>query len=114
MSQSQQEKHPDEIDIVRTSPNEYGRMRLRYEDVQTYISILKENIHGVLAVLISNVDESGVWAFSDGGVKHFLIPASIAQDVSSYGVDRAEGRISVCAGITLSGECIKPLIVTKG
>ncbi|KAA6385336.1 MAG: hypothetical protein EZS28_019137 [Streblomastix strix] len=105
-------RHPDEI--VRTSPREYRRMRLQYEDVQTYISILKENVHCVLEVLISNVDDSGVWAFSDGGVKHFLVPASIAQDVSSYGVDRAEGRISVCAEITLSGECVKPLIVTKG
>ncbi|KAA6396928.1 MAG: hypothetical protein EZS28_007545 [Streblomastix strix] len=107
-------RHPDEIEIVRTSPREYRHMRLQYEDVQTYISFLKENVHGVLAVLISNVDESSVWALSDGGVKHFLVPASIAQDVSSYGVDRAEGRISVCADIILSGECIKPLIITKG
>ncbi|KAA6390900.1 MAG: hypothetical protein EZS28_013580, partial [Streblomastix strix] len=37
-------RHPDEIEIVRTSPREYRRMRLQYEDVQTYISILKENV----------------------------------------------------------------------
>ncbi|KAA6387063.1 MAG: hypothetical protein EZS28_017411 [Streblomastix strix] len=89
-------------------------MKLQHEDVQTYISILKENILGILAVLISNVDESGFQAFLNGGDKHFLVPISIAQDVSSYGVDRAEGIISVCAGITLSDECIKPLIAAKG
>ncbi|KAA6358759.1 MAG: hypothetical protein EZS28_045714, partial [Streblomastix strix] len=69
-------RHPDEIEIVRTSLREYRRMRLQYEDVQTYISILKEHVHAGLAVLISNVDESGVWSFSEGGVKHFLVPAS--------------------------------------
>ncbi|KAA6390608.1 MAG: hypothetical protein EZS28_013865 [Streblomastix strix] len=91
-------RHPDEIEIVRTSPREYRQRKYSWG----------------LAVLISNVDENGIWALSDGGVKHFLVPASIMHDVSSYVVDRAEGKISVYTGITLSGECIKLLIITKG
>ncbi|KAA6391754.1 MAG: hypothetical protein EZS28_012718 [Streblomastix strix] len=82
--------HQNEIEIVHTSLREYRRMRLQYEDVQTYISIQIENVHRVLAVLISNVDESGVWTFSDDEIKHFLVPASITQDVSLYGVECAE------------------------
>ncbi|KAA6402504.1 MAG: hypothetical protein EZS28_001970 [Streblomastix strix] len=87
-------RHPDEKKIIRTSPREFKRLRLQYEDVRNYINIQKDNIHGILAVLISNIDEN-------------------AQDISSYGADRAKGRISVCAWITLSRECIKPLIITK-
>ncbi|KAA6379041.1 MAG: hypothetical protein EZS28_025433 [Streblomastix strix] len=86
-------RHADEIEIVRISPREYRHMKLQCESVQTYICILKGNIHGVLAVLISNADKSSVEAFSEGGVKHFLVSTSIAHDVSSYGVDRAEAVV---------------------
>ncbi|KAA6369084.1 MAG: hypothetical protein EZS28_035389 [Streblomastix strix] len=97
----------DETEIFRTSSREQRRMKRQYEDIQINISILRENVHRILVILITKVDESGAWSHSDGGFKHFFILASIIQDVSSYGVDRAEGRISVSAVIILSSECTK-------
>jgi len=96
---------------VLAKPQEPGRIQLTTTQINSHFQALSLAIQNIPARLIINADESGFQPWIDSKEVRVWVPTSHAGDAVQVAIDRQTKRVSLLAGIALSGATIRPLVI---
>ena len=96
---------------VLAVPQEVGRITLTSKLIEDHFRALSLAVSGVSARLIINADESGFQPWVDSKDVRVWVASNHQGDSVQVPVDRQVKRVTLLAGITLSGATIRPLVI---
>ncbi|KAA6384419.1 MAG: hypothetical protein EZS28_020054 [Streblomastix strix] len=106
-------RHDDIVDQRWCKPREYGRMEVKREDVDRYKAEVNQYVVGKPTCCILAIDESGCQDWPDVKPQMMLVPVNITAAQLNYKVKRNGHLHTVMPAITLCGDTLPPLVVTK-
>jgi hypothetical protein len=96
---------------VRAITQEPGRIKLTTNQIDWHFRALAGLIERYPARLVINADESGFQPWTDSKDVKVWVPDTHHGDTAQVPVERQSKRITLLAGITLSGAVIRPLVI---
>ena len=86
-------------------------INLTSSQIQEHFRLLSNIISDVPARMIINADESGFQPWTDFKDVKVWVPSSHIGENVQVPIERQTKRVTLLAGITLSGACIRPLVI---
>jgi len=96
---------------IKATPQEPGRICITTSRIDENFKALTGALCGVPARLVINADESGFQPWTDSKDVRVWVPSGHIGDTVQVPVDRQTKRVTILAGITLSGATIRPLVI---
>jgi hypothetical protein len=101
----------DRFKTVVAHPMEESRVQVTTEQIIQYLCFLAQQLNGVPAHFIFNMDEMGHQEFADANDKIVFVPIEYTGNSISYPVSRTGRRITLVAAIGLDGSYLRPMII---
>jgi hypothetical protein len=97
-----------ELRMIQRVPIEKKRLECDTTETRSYFEILNENITGVPATFIFNLDESGFQNWADGRERIVIVSSTSSTDRIEITDDRATKRSALLLCIGADGTWLKP------
>jgi hypothetical protein len=99
------------VRAVHARPMEDKRLHVTPEQIQAHFTAMFEQISGVPAHFIFNMDEMGHQDWADAHETVCFVPSDIPDEIFYYPVSRAGKRITLIAAIAADGSYLRPAII---
>jgi hypothetical protein len=99
------------IKSCKANPMDKDRMDVSIEAVRNWFIYAAQELQGIPAHFLFNMDEMGHQNWADAAQTHCYVPRSVEEDVISYPVPRTGKRITLIACISADGSYTRPAIV---
>ncbi|KAA6393902.1 MAG: hypothetical protein EZS28_010572 [Streblomastix strix] len=107
------DRHNDEVTSHWCIPREGGRMEVSRDETTRYRAVLDQYVVGKLTCANIVIDECGCQNWPEARPQLILVPSDATQGQLRYKVKRNGHLYTVMPAISLCGDTLPPLLVTK-
>ena len=106
-------KYPNKLVIATAHPQDDKRLSVTKNTAKEHISNLLNYVNGIPTELILNLDEASSSDWEDRRSKKVIVPEYAKDRRIEFEVSRATKKITICSTISMAGDVLPPLIVSR-
>lgn len=106
-------KFPDKVKQCIAHPQDDRRLNISKATAKKHISNLINYVSNIPTELIINFDEASSSDWQDKRSKKVIVPADVNNERVEYAVERCSKKITICSAISMAGDVLPPVIISK-